>query len=115
PDFTFTRYDYILHGHSHLAVLGWTFLAMYCIFLVLIWPGLRQRKQAITIGILTFFITFLMFVAFLWQGYALYSIIFSTLHIGMEYWIVVFLFKQIKLQTHVTHNKIGRASCREGI
>src|SRR5699024_8305307 len=37
-----------------------------------------------------------MFIAFLYQGYAVYSIIFSTLHIGIEYWMAVFIFKRLK-------------------
>src|SRR5699024_12161683 len=37
-----------------------------------------------------------MFIAFLYQGYAVYSVIFSTLHLGIEYWMVVFIFKRLK-------------------
>src|SRR5699024_12072426 len=90
-----TAYDFLLHAHSHIAILGWTFIAVYCIFLYLGWISLKQKKQAILIGILTIIISILMFGAFLVQGYALFSFIFSVLHIFMEYWIAIFMYQTI--------------------
>src|SRR5699024_2707284 len=78
-------YSFLLHGHSHIALLGWTFLGVFLIFLKLTWHELNAKNQAIWIVVSTLFITSLMFIAFLYQGYAVYSIIFSTLHIGIEY------------------------------
>src|SRR5699024_730227 len=89
-------FSFLLHGHSHIAILGWTFLGTFLIFLKLTWDELKAKKQAIYIIVGTFLITLLMFLAFLYQGYAVYSIIFSTLHIGIEYWMVVFIFKKLK-------------------
>lgn len=89
-------YSFLLHGHSHIALLGWTFLGVFLIFLKLTWHELNAKNQAIWIVVSTLFITSLMFIAFLYQGYAVYSIIFSTLHIGIEYWMVVFIFKRLK-------------------
>lgn len=96
PSLLFTSYDFLLHAHSHIAILGWTFIAVYCIFLYLVWNSLKRKKLAITIGILTIIISLFMFVAFLIQGYALFSIIFSTLHIFMEYWLAIFMYQTIK-------------------
>lgn len=98
PSLAIFPYANILHAHSHIAVLGWTFLAVYCIILKLIWHNLKQKKQGLLIGMLTFLITILMFFAFLFQGYAVFSIVFSTLHIVMEYWAAIFIYKQINQQ-----------------
>lgn len=101
PGLLFTAYDFLLHAHSHIAVLGWAFIAVYCIFLYLVWNSLKRKKQAIIIGILTIIISILMFGAFLIQGYALFSIIFSTLHIIMEYWLAIFMFQAIKRHKYI--------------
>lgn len=89
-------YDNILHAHSHVAILGWMFLAVFIIFLVLSWDTITQKKQAIALGTTAFFVTSIMFIAFLFQGYAIYSIIFSTIHIFVEYWMILFIFLHMK-------------------
>ncbi|MEI3614638.1 hypothetical protein [Pseudogracilibacillus sp. SO30301A] len=89
-------YDHILHAHSHAAILGWTFLAVFIIFLKLAWEHLQQKKQATILIIVTFLITFSMTIAFIWQGYALYSIILSTTHILIEYWALIFVYRSLK-------------------
>src|SRR5690625_3288657 len=70
-------YDHILHGHSHLAILGWTFLGVFVIFLALFWQKFsgKEKAEAKLITYILFIITTIMFAAFLYQGYALYSII----------------------------------------
>ncbi|HLR71013.1 MAG TPA: hypothetical protein VK085_06240, partial [Pseudogracilibacillus sp.] len=89
-------YDHILHGHSHVAVLGWTFLAVLVLYLKVTWEHLIHQKQAIVLVFITFITTCMMFIAFLWQGYALYSIILSTVHILVEYWAIVFVYRSLK-------------------
>jgi len=89
-------YSHLLHGHSHGAILGWIFLATFIIFLHLSWENLKYKQQAIVILITTFIVTTLMFIAFLYQGYAVYSIILSTAHIFIEYWLAVFIFVWLK-------------------
>src|SRR5690625_5040598 len=74
-------YDHVLHAHSHLALLGWIFIAVFCLFLRLHWLDIVARKKATTILFSLFISSLLMFLAFVYQGYGLYSIIISTLHI----------------------------------
>lgn len=89
-------YDHILHAHSHAAILGWTFLAVLMIYFKLAWKHVQQKKQATILIIITFLITFSMTIAFIWQGYALYSIILSTAHILIEYWALIFVYRSLK-------------------
>lgn len=96
PGSAMLNFSHVLHGHSHVAILGWTFLGVFIIFLKLIWPELQAKRQAKGILLATLIITTLMFIAFLIQGYAVFSIIFSTLHICIEYWVIIFMYKQLK-------------------
>ncbi|MFE8695903.1 hypothetical protein ACFYKT_05925 [Cytobacillus sp. FJAT-53684] len=94
-------YTNVLHGHSHLAILGWAFLGVFVVFLSLYWQSIKQKKQAIFLSIMLFIISFAMFGAFLYQGYGLISIIMSTLHIFVEYWAAIFIIRQLKSQRNV--------------
>lgn len=88
-------YTHLLHAHSHVAILGWTFLGVFILFLAIL-KGRFAEKQATFIGIAIFSVTTCMFIAFLYQGYALYSIILSTLHIFIEYWVAIFIFIHVR-------------------
>lgn len=89
-------YENVLHAHSHLALIGWEFLAVFLIFLAIDWKNVAQKKQAISISITLIIVSFLMFISFLMQGYGIFSIIMSTLHIFVEYWAALFIYQQMK-------------------
>ncbi len=81
-------FDYrnMLHGHSHVALLGWLYLG----FFILIHAKHLPRKKADKpiykwLFWLTQFSVLGMGIAFPIQGYAAYSIFFSTLHIVLSY------------------------------
>ncbi|HLS67059.1 MAG TPA: hypothetical protein VK029_08720 [Pseudogracilibacillus sp.] len=96
-------YDHILHAHSHIAVLGWCFLATVLIYCHMIWDELERKKEAIALASTTFVVSILMFIAFLYEGYALYSIILSSVHIFVEYWAIIFIIKTMKGRSNVPH------------
>lgn len=86
-------YKFIVHTHSHIALLGWVYTALTTL---IYFSFLRSRPvekkyrvlfwftQATIIGmLLTFPIT----------GYALFSIIFSSLFLIASYWFVFFFFR----------------------
>lgn len=86
PIFSFGfHYRYVVHAHSHIALLGWVYVAMttllhYC-FVEKDTSGKRYRRifgatQVTLIGML---------LTFPFQGYALFSIIFSTLFLVVSY------------------------------
>lgn len=91
-------YENILHSHSHLALLGWLFIAAFLIFLTSFWKTIEKRKQAFAILFTLSFSSLLMFCAFLYQGYGIYSIAISTIHIFIEYWAAIFIIKHLNKQ-----------------
>lgn len=95
------NYDHILHAHSHIAILGWTFLATVLLYIYVMWEHLPRKREAKWMIVLTAIISFVMFFAFLYQGYALYSIILSVMHIFIEYWVVLFIFRTIKYNHNI--------------
>lgn len=94
-------YTNVLHGHSHLAMLGWAFIGAFIIFISIFWKRIKQKKQAILILFSLCIASLLMFIAFLYQGYDVLSIIFATLHIFIEYWAAVFVYKILKKETDI--------------
>jgi hypothetical protein len=88
-------YKNFLHAHSHLALLGWLF---YGILAVLVYAFIHEENKKYKFRILFFLFNISiagMLIAFPVQGYALYSIAFSTLHILLSYTFIVFFLKDI--------------------
>jgi hypothetical protein len=87
-------YRNMLHGHSHVALLGWLYLG---IFIMLHAKLLPKEKAAKPIYTWLFWLTQLtvigMAIAFPIQGYAAFSIFFSTLHIVLSYVFAVRVWK----------------------
>lgn len=96
PAASFTPSSFLLHAHSHGALLGWAFLGVFLLFLHVTWQDLQQKKQAILLFVSAFLVTAAMYIAFLLQGYAMWSILFSVLHIGIEYWMALLVYRHIR-------------------
>ena len=86
------NYIYLLHAHSHVAMLGWVYMMIYVLIVQFFIP---KEKSAKPIYNHLFWITECtiigMMISFPIQGYALFSIVFSTLHILLSYvfcWLV---------------------------
>lgn len=99
------NYDNVLHAHSHLALLGWIFIGAFSLFLSTYWDKLQSKKQVYAILFSLFATSLLMFIAFIFQGYGVFSIVLSTVHIFIEYWAVIYIVKQIK---HLELTKVAR-------
>ncbi len=99
---TGVNYQFLLHAHSHVMLLGWLFNG----FLWLI-TNLYQELQSNKYwkwGVLVLQISILgMLVAFPIQGYALYSIFFSTLHIVVSVFLMVVFFRTTRLKKGSSH------------
>ncbi len=85
-------YDHLLHTHSHIAFLGWVYPSLFILlvnrFLTAEAVGRYRFKLQY---ILTHLLILAMLIAFLLQGYAFYSILFSSLFQLLNY-IFVFTF-----------------------
>jgi len=88
------NYKFFVHTHSHIALLGWVYVAittlLYAVYL---------RKQQVSSSYKWLFVftqvTLIgMLLTFPFQGYALFSIIFSTLFLFASYWFTWFFIKK---------------------
>ncbi|MCB7482099.1 hypothetical protein [Christiangramia sediminis] len=86
-------YKYIVHTHSHIALLGWVYTALTT---VIYFSFLRSQPIKNKYRIIFWFtqVTIVgMLLTFPFTGYALFSIIFSSLFLIASYWFVYFFFK----------------------
>ncbi|MEP6802933.1 MAG: hypothetical protein ABI892_00315 [Flavobacterium sp.] len=80
------NYSFILHAHSHIAMLGWVYLMMYVLIVRFFIPKLKSEKPFYNrLFWLIEFSVIGMMISFPIQGYALFSIVFSTMHILLSY------------------------------
>ena len=81
------NYTYLLHAHSHTVILGWCYLA---VFGFVVYYFLSKEEQEKPVYNRLFWVTQLsvvgMMLSFPFQGYAFFSIFFSTLHILCSYY-----------------------------
>ncbi|WP_108867543.1 hypothetical protein [Aquimarina aquimarini] len=89
------NYKYIVHAHSHIALLGWVYVAIITIFYRLYLDQCGAEKYYRIIFWCTQVTLVGMLLSFPFQGYALFSIIFSTLFLFTSYWYVWFFIKNI--------------------
>ncbi|OIV41459.1 hypothetical protein [Flavobacterium johnsoniae] len=82
----FVNYGFLLHAHSHVAMLGWVYLMIYVLVVHFFIAKEKSRKPIYNrLFWLTEFSVIGMMITFPIQGYTLFSIIFSTLHILLSY------------------------------
>ncbi|WP_433829243.1 hypothetical protein [Flavobacterium anhuiense] len=80
------NYSFLLHAHSHVAMLGWVYMIVYVFGVHFFIPKEKKQKPIYNrLFWLTEFSIIGMMIAFPIQGYALFSIIFSTMHILLSY------------------------------
>jgi len=94
------NYQFLLHGHSHIAMLGWVYLALFALIYHFFIPKNKETEQKFN---RLFWITEVavigMMIAFPLQGYAVFSIIFSTLHIFSSYYFVRLVWKNQQIES----------------
>ncbi|GAA3732292.1 hypothetical protein GCM10022422_13290 [Flavobacterium ginsengisoli] len=82
----FLNYSFLLHAHSHVAMLGWVYMIVYVLVVHFFIPKEKSQKPIYNrLFWLTEFSVIGMMIAFPIQGYALFSIVFSTMHILLSY------------------------------
>ena len=80
------NYRYIVHTHSHIALLGWVYTALCCLLYLLFLKDASIAGKYKKLLIFTHLTLLGMLVSFPLQGYAVFSIIFSTLFLFASYW-----------------------------
>jgi hypothetical protein len=97
------NYKYFLHGHSHLAFLGWVFNALFVCLLYAYIPA-KVKRYRVLFWLLQVTVVG-MLISFPLQGYAAVSITFSTLHIFLSYGFAYLFLKDVRKesQAHEKH------------
>src|SRR5690606_17983179 len=84
----------VLHGHSHVAMLGWVYLALFMLLGSRFIPADKWMQPVYSrLFWFTLFTVFGMMVAFPLQGYGDVSITFSALHILASYVFAYLLWR----------------------
>ncbi|MCO5725049.1 hypothetical protein [Robiginitalea marina] len=104
-------YKYLVHTHSHIALLGWAYLGLTTVLYALYQPtesGVRKYRilfwftQTTLLGML---------LTFPWHGYALGSILFSTLFLFASYGFFWFFLRYLKPgKTHAQSHRTFKAA-----
>ena len=98
------NYKHIVHAHSHIALLGWIYTAItsliyYC---YLIKKPISKKYKTLFWGTQITIIG--MLISFPLTGYALYSILFSTLFLIASYWFFWFISKHTSEEQKKTNS-----------
>ncbi|MGJ1197595.1 beta-carotene 15,15'-monooxygenase [Sphingobacterium spiritivorum] len=88
------NFKFLLHGHSHGAMLGWIYIALAALIYECFAEQSKQSEKYFNILFIVSQIAVIgMFIFFPIQGYAVCSIIFSTLHLLCSYIFVYLIWK----------------------
>ena len=102
PDVLQFRTDFLIHGHSHAALLGWVFLGLAGLILQ---AGTRHRRLPQTgvalLGGFVTILTILLFAAFVREGYAPMSIALSTIHMLTSYIFAWIFFRHARTDGNI--------------
>src|SRR5690606_15322983 len=90
------NYRFMVHTHSHIALLGWVYLALTVILSRSLLDMERGRKKYKVLFWLTQVTLIGMLLSFPFQGYGLFSIIFSTLFLFCSYFYFAFFTRHVK-------------------
>ncbi|PWH81320.1 hypothetical protein DIT68_15405 [Brumimicrobium oceani] len=87
------EYRYVVHAHSHVALLGWVYFALITLMGHFFLKEHVPKKVYNRIFNFTIITVLGMLVSFPFTGYALFSIIFSTLFLFASYFYAWMFFK----------------------
>ena len=97
-------YKFIVHTHSHIALLGWVYMGLTTLLYKLFLEKLEVAFKYRRIFWFTQFTLVGMLLSFPFQGYALFSIIFSTLFLFASYWFAGFFMKYVSASYKKTNS-----------
>ena len=88
------NFRYIVHAHSHIALLGWVYIALTTLIYKMYFSDAGHGKLYTRIFWFTQITLIGMMVTFPFTGYALFSITFSTLFLIASYFMAWFILKK---------------------
>ena len=97
-------FRYVVHAHSHIALLGWVYMALTTLLYRLFLDGLGLENKYRYLFWFTQFTLVGMLLIFPFTGYALFSIIFSTLFLFASYWFAWLFIKKTPLVLKQTNS-----------
>lgn len=97
-------YRYVVHAHSHIALLGWVYMALTTLLYKLFLEGQGLEMKYRYLFLFTQFTLVGMLLTFPFTGYALFSIIFSTLFLFASYLFAWFFIKNTSLALKRTNS-----------
>ena len=101
------NYRFLTHAHSHVAMLGWVYLMLYVCIVHYFIP--EKKPVYNKLFWVTQFAVLGMVLSFPFQGYAVVSISFSTLHIFCSYYFAYLVWKHHKTESPVTSRLLKTA------
>ena len=105
-------YRFLVHAHSHTALLGWVYTALMILIYKLYLNSRVIEKKYIRLFWCTQGTIIGMLVTFPFTGYALLSIVFSTLFLILSYVFAFFVFKHTPIEYKQTNSyKCIRVAC----
>ena len=105
---------FVLHAHSHFAFAGWVTHTLMVLLLLVLHRrsrNLEAKRQNMSLKaqflvLANLFVSYGMLIAFLIQGYARYSITFSTLSILVSYFFAAHVWKLTKNNSRDLSHKV---------
>lgn len=89
------NYRYMVHTHSHIALLGWVYLSLTALISRVFLSKSNVLRSLKRIFLITQIPLIGMLVTFPFQGYGLFSIIFSTLFLFVSYRFAWFFIRNV--------------------
>ena len=101
------NYKFLLHAHSHFAFAGWITQILMSLIVQFVYEdnsnvGLTRYKKIFWGNFVT---AYGMLFSFPFQGYGLFSIIFSTLSVIVSYIFIAFVWKDLKHIADIGYSK----------
>ena len=89
------QYKYVLHAHSHVAIMGWIYNGLT--ILIMKYFNLRKKVFRKLFWLIQISVVGMM-MSFPVQGYGMVSIFFTTMHMLVSYAFIYYTFKETGLQ-----------------
>lgn len=90
------EYKYLLHAHSHVALMGWAYMLVSGALIHLFTRQIPERKVYTILMVVNVICAAGMAVSFPFQGYGAVSLTFSTLHLFAAYAFVYYFLRDIR-------------------